>query len=150
MLLSAAAVSLFLSGVTYAEMTEKQAKNAVEFRQSIFQLVKSNIGPLGAMARGKAPINEEVIATNSLRLEQLGLMISDYFEADTRGAGVKSGALDKIWDNKDDFNSKANDLVVASKNLQKVVANKETGEYRKAIGKVGATCKACHDDYKAD
>ena len=133
-----------------AELSEKQAKNAVEYRQSLFQLVKSNIGPLGAMAKGKAPINEEIISKNALRLEQLGLMISDYFVADTRNNDVSNKASDAIWENQVDFNEKAANLAKASKALQGFVANKDTPNYRKGIAAVGATCKACHDDYKKD
>ena len=79
--------------VVGAELTEKQAKSAVEYRQSLFELVKSNIGPLGAMAKGKAPIDEAVIAKNALRLEQLGLMISDYFVADTQTTKYQTSRL---------------------------------------------------------
>lgn len=148
-LLMTAGVALTLP-VVGAELTEKQAKSAVEYRQSLFELVKSNIGPLGAMAKGKAPIDEAVIAKNALRLEQLGLMISDYFVADTRNNKVSNKSSDAIWENQADFNNKAANLVKASKALQVIVANKDTANYRKGIGAVGATCKACHDDYKKD
>jgi cytochrome c556 len=145
-----ASSTLFTAAVAQAELSEKQAKNAVEFRQSLFQLVKSNIGPLGAMARGKAPIDEAVIATNALRMEQLSLMITDYFQADTRGSGVKTGALDNIWENQADFAQKADDFYRAAAALSATVAAKNTANYKAAIGAVGKTCKACHDDYKAD
>ncbi len=52
----ASTCALLISTPVAAKMSEKQASNAVEFRQSIFQLVKSNIGPLGAMAKGKHPL----------------------------------------------------------------------------------------------
>ena len=65
----ASTCALLVSTPVAAQMSEKQASNAVEFRQSIFQLVKSNIGPLGAMAKGKAPIDEAVIAKNAMRME---------------------------------------------------------------------------------
>ena len=146
----ASTCALFISTPVAAQMSEKQASNAVEFRQSIFQLVKSNIGPLGAMAKGKAPIDEAVIAKNAMRMEQLSLMISDYFVADTRGSGVKTHALDKVWENTADFAQKTKDLTQATQALQAIIANKDTSNYGKGIAAVGATCKACHDDYKAD
>ena len=142
---------LSVSSLTLAaDMSEKQAKSAVEFRQSIFQLVKSNIGPLGAMAKGRIPINEAVIETNALRMEQLSLMITDYFKADTRGTGVKSGSLDKIWDDQAGFAQKAQNFTDASAALLATVQAQDTANYKSAIGAVGKTCKACHDDYKAD
>ena len=143
-------LAMIISTPVAAQMSEKQASNAIEFRQSIFQLVKSNIGPLGAMAKGKAPIDEAVIAKNAMRMEQLSLMISDYFVADTRGSGVKTHALDKVWENTADFAQKTENFTQATQALQTIIANKDTANYRKGIGAVGATCKACHDDYKAD
>lgn len=148
--LIASACMALTTPVIAAELTEKQAKSAVEYRQSVFQLLKSNIGPLGAMAKGKAPIDEAVIAKNALRLEQLGLMISDYFVADTRNNNISHKSSDAIWENQADFNEKAANLAKAAKALQVIVANKDTANYRKGIGAVGATCKACHDDYKKD
>jgi cytochrome c556 len=148
---SLVAALLTVSSFTVAaDMSEKQAKSAIEFRQSIFQLVKSNIGPLGAMAKGRIPMNEAVIETNALRMEQLSLMITDYFKADTRGAGVKSGALDKIWDDQAGFAQKTQDFTAASAALLSTVKAKDTANYKSAIAGVGKTCKACHDDYKAD
>ena len=146
----ASSCALLVSTPVAAQMSEKQASNAIEFRQSIFQLVKSNIGPLGAMAKGKAPIDEAVIAKNAMRMEQLSLMISDYFVADTRGSGVKTHALDKVWENTEDFAQKTKDFTLATQALQTIIENKDTANYRKGIGAVGATCKACHDDYKDD
>ena len=50
----------------------------------------------------------------------------------------------------DDFVAKSNDLVEAARALQAVVATGDENAYRKAIDQVGATCKACHDAYKAE
>ncbi|MFT5997247.1 MAG: cytochrome c556, partial [Glaciecola sp.] len=40
--------------------------------------------------------------------------------------------------------------VTAAADLQALVANNQEGDFRKGIGALGATCKACHDDYKKD
>lgn len=130
--------------------SEKQAQTAVQFRQAILQLVRSNMGPMGAMAKGEIPYNAEVMEVNALRIEQLGLMMEDYFVADTRAFDLETGALDVIWDKQADFNSKAQDMVNAAINVREVASARAEDDYRKAIGALGATCKACHDDYKKD
>lgn len=141
-----------VSTVAIAEeaKSDRQAANAVQFRQSLLQLVRSNLGPLGAMAKGQIPYDTEVMKTNAMRLEQLALMMPDYFKTDTTAFSVDTEALPKIWDNMDDFLDKTNDLTVASKALQVVASSGNESEYREAIGKVGATCKGCHDSYKKD
>ncbi|MDM7859842.1 cytochrome c [Alteromonas sp. ASW11-36] len=141
----------FIGSATAEEAkSERQAANATQFRQALFQLIRSNMGPLGGMARGDIPMNADVIATNAVRLEQLGMMIPDYMATDTTGFGVDTEALPKIWENMDDFTAKANDLVEASRALQAVVLAGDDSLYRGAIGDVGKTCKACHDAYKAE
>ena len=130
--------------------SEKQAANALKFRQSIFQLVRSNMGPLGGMAKGQIPFNESTMETNGKRIEQLGLMIEDYFALDTTGFSLDTGAKNDIWKDREGFNKKAMDMVKAAQALQMIARNKDKASYRKAIGAVGATCKACHDDYKKD
>jgi cytochrome c556 len=144
--------SLCISSLALANpvSSEKQANTAVQFRQAILQLVRSNMGPMGAMAKGDIPYNADVMELNSLRIEQLGLMMEDYFVADTRGFDVETGALDSIWDNQSDFNQKAQDMVEAAINVRTIASAQASDDYRKAIGALGATCKACHDDYKKD
>ncbi|MFC4699720.1 c-type cytochrome [Glaciecola siphonariae] len=130
--------------------TEKQAKATVQFRQAILQLVRSNMGPLGAMAKGNIPYNEQVMIKNSQRIEQLGLMMEDYFAPDTRAFNVETGSKDSIWENQADFYQKAQNMVEAAAAVQKVAIAGDSDDYRKTIGALGATCKACHDDYKKD
>lgn len=148
--LIAASTILLASFSTSAALSDKQAKNAVEFRKSIFQLVKSNVGPFGAMAKGQMPIDEALIEKNATRLHQLSLMLPDYFVADTRNNDVQTNALDKIWDNQGDFNLKAQNMTIKSKELLDAVQNKKSDEYVAKMRAIFGTCKACHDDYKAD
>lgn len=147
-----ASAFVVVPAVTSAEQAQskKQAANSVKFRQSLFQLIRSNIGPLGAMAKNRMPYDTDVMMTNAIRLEQLALMLPDYFEIDTSSFDVATEALPVIWTDKDDFLAKTNDLASAAKALQVVAQSADASQYRQAIGKVGATCKGCHDNYKKD
>jgi cytochrome c556 len=130
--------------------SEKQANTAVDFRKALLQLVRSNMGPLGAMAKGQIDYDADVMTTNSLRIGQLASMMGDYFELDTRKFPVKTDARDVVWEEMDDFKSKTQDLINAAANLQEVALAKDESNYRKAIGDLGSTCKACHDKFKKD
>lgn len=128
----------------------KQAKDVAEFRQSIFTLVKSNVGALGAMNKGAIPFNVETMQTNSLRLEQLSLMLEDYFATDTTGFDIETEASDKIWTNQADFKDKIGALTAAARNLNEVAKAGDTSQFKPAIGQVFKSCKGCHDNYKED
>lgn len=130
--------------------SQKQADTAVQFRQAVLQLVRSNMGPLGGMAKGQIDYDAALMAKNGMRIEQLAIMMGDYFELDTRKFTVETDAENAIWDQMDDFKSKTQDMISAAANLQKVALASEQDNYRKAIGDLGATCKACHDKYKTD
>ena len=90
------------------------------------------------------------IEKNAMRIEQLALMMPDYFKLDTRGFNVPSDALDKIWDNQEDFSNKMANLAEAAANLKQTAQSGEDSALKPAIGKIFNTCKSCHDDYKAE
>tara|TARA_R110002124_G_scaffold78026_2_gene208571 strand:+ start:28336 stop:28593 length:258 start_codon:yes stop_codon:yes gene_type:complete len=54
------------------------AKKATDNRKAVFTLLGSNMGPLGAMAKGKIPLDAKVVEKNAERINQLSLMIADY------------------------------------------------------------------------
>ena len=143
---------LFSSIAAYAEpaSSEKQARAATKFRQSLFQLVRSNMGPLGGMARGQIPFDAAVMEKNGMRMEQLGLMMADYLAVDTRKYKVDTEALDKIWENHDEFGTRIQDFISATQNLQTVAKAGDESKFKAAIGGVGRTCKGCHDNFKAE
>ncbi|ARD43419.1 cytochrome c [Colwellia sp. PAMC 21821] len=130
--------------------SEKQAEAATTYRKSVLQLMSSNMGPLGAMAKGKIPMNAEVITKNAERIAFLAPMMHDYFSLDTSKFNLKTDAKDSIWSNHKDFSHKIDDLVTAANNLKMVGEKNDAGSSKKAIGAVGGSCKSCHDDYKKD
>ncbi|TKB04043.1 cytochrome c [Alteromonas portus] len=150
----ATTVGAILSTSATAEVTEasseKHAKAATQYRQAVFQLVRSNMGPLGGMAKGALPFDESVMQTNAVRLEQLADMMGDYLAVDTRKFDVETGAKDEIWENFSDVEKKVMALKTAAQGLQAAVEAGDESAYRGAIGKIGASCKSCHDDYKKD
>lgn len=128
----------------------KHAEKATELRKAMFQLMASNMGPLGAMAKGKIPLNKEVVAKNALRLEQFSHMLGDYLKTDTRKFSVKTDALDSVWTERAKLEGKITDFTNASSQLQKAVASGDEKAIKRAIGGVGKTCGSCHDDFKKD
>ena len=112
LLIAAVIGSCLVSAVSLATTpanNEKQAAAATQFRQALLQVVRSNVGALGGMAKGAIPMDAEKIKLNSMRIEQLSLMMNDYFEIDTRKFDVETEALPKIWDNYSDFQAKIKD-----------------------------------------
>lgn len=133
-----------------AHADEKRAAYSIDVRQSVFTLMGSNMGPLGAMARGKMPFDAAIAEKNATRISQLSEMITDSFKFNTAEYDLETAALDPIWDNFDDFAEKSATTTKAANALAMAAATGEEGATRKAIGALGKTCGSCHDDYKAE
>lgn len=151
-ILSIATLIALTTHVSFAReaSSQEQAETAVKYRQSLYQLVRSNMAPLGAMAKGQIPYDTSVMQTNAVRLEQLADMMYDYLSVDTRNFTVDTAAKDAIWVNFGEVEGKIDALRTAAIQLQDAVEAGDESKYRAAIGKVGASCKGCHDSFKAD
>ena len=152
LLVSAIASTMLLTAGASAQeaSSEKQAKSAAQFRQALLQLVRSNVGALGAMAKGAIPMDTQTLETNATRLEQLSLMMDDYFALDTSSFDIETEALPKIWQNRADFATKVDALTEASQGLKSAAMKGDESAYKTAIGSVLKSCKGCHDSYKAE
>ena len=145
-------LSVLTTGVSVAQEANSldHAKYSTELRQSIFKLLGSNMGPLGAMAKGKIPVDAKRVEKNAVRINQLSMMIADYTRTDTSKFDVKTDALSKIWKETEHFAKGINKLTLASTDLIAAAKTNDEGAIKKAIGGVGKTCGGCHDDFKAE
>ncbi len=143
------AMSLVFAGTTVAQAQDDMAE-AVEVRQSLLQLVRWNLGPLGNMARGRIPLDVQQVGTNAARIESLFGMMGDAFATDTRGADDETDALDKIWDEPQAFAEKIAAAQQAAAELTAAAATGDEDTVTAGIGALARTCGSCHDDYKAD
>jgi cytochrome c556 len=133
-----------------AAKSEKQAKKATELRQSVFSLLGSNMGALGAMAKGEIPVDAVVVEKNALRINQLSMMIADYTRTDTSGFEMKTRAKDAVWQEQEKFLDNIEKLTTTSSTLIAAAQSGDESAIKKAIGGVGKSCGGCHDDFRED
>ena len=119
----------------------------IDVRQSLMGLQVWNIAPLGAMTRGNMPFDADLAAKNGERIAQLAGMISDAFARNTAGSGHETEALDGIWEAKEEFDAKAQNLVEAATAYAEAARAGEA-EAKRAFGKVGGACGGCHEDFR--
>lgn len=125
---------------------------AIKGRQAMFQTYNFNMGVLGAMAKGKTEYNAELAAQSAANLHAAAnfgqaAMWPAGSDSETPG-NARTRALPAIWENFPDVSEKSNALKMAS---EKLAADAGGGldALKAAIGDVGASCKGCHDDYRA-
>ena len=129
---------------------EQQAAAATTDRQAIFKLLRFNIGPIIGMAQG-APFDAEIAERNARRIAGLAPMIPELLGAmDTRGYDVETEALDLIWDNLDDIETKAQALVTAANEFADVASGGDMGATLRGVQSLGGACGNCHETYRVD
>ena len=146
--LIAAGITLAL-GVGFAVDAAAQANPAtlVKQRQAGMTLIAKYFGPLGGMAAGRVPYDAAVVTRNAGYLEVLAHTPWDGFAAST--SGEKSAALPEVFKDTAKFKSAQEALEM---NVGKLVAAAKTGNeatVKAAIGDVGKSCAACHDNFRA-
>jgi len=125
---------------------------AIKGRQAMFQTYNFNMGILGAMAKGKAEYNAEIAAQSAANLNSaahFGQAAMWPAGSDNATPGnAETRALPAIWSNFADVSEKSNALKMASEKLA-ASAGDGLDALKSAMGDVGASCKGCHDDYRA-
>lgn len=143
--LSFVMAAILLSPLSHA-VDDERAEAAYEARHGLFAMVRMYFGPMYGMMRG-APYDADVVKHNAAKISALAGMIPDAFVTDTRENDLDTEALDVIWEDMGDFQSKAATLVERAAALSE---QGSTGEdaFKAAFGGMGQACKACHDNYR--
>ncbi len=130
------------------QTAEMQAAQAVTLRQGLFRTLGFVMAPLGLMQRG-APVDLGVVRTSAARLQTLSSLIPEVFRQDTRPFAVTTRAAEGIWTDFPDFQSKADDLALASAAVAAAAATSDDIAVHRAIGRIEEACTACHDVYRS-
>lgn len=92
-----------------------------------------------------------VITTSAETINGLARELHTWFPAGTGPAsGIETEAKAEIWDNKADFNAKAENLVEESSAFLALTRKGDASEIMGGVRGLGGACKSCHDDYRVD
>ena len=125
--------------------------DAMKARQSYFTLLGANIGPLAAMAKGEIDYDaelERVHVGNLVRLATYNAFPHFPAGSSNEDRAGKTRALPAIWADFQGFVSRHEEFNTAVAGLEQV-AGQGRAALGPAVGRLGETCKACHDDFRA-
>jgi cytochrome c556 len=122
----------------------------VQARQGQFKMMGLNIGVLVAMARGEADYDADRAQAAADNLVTLSSIDQSFHwpEGSDNMTLVGTRALPEIWDNLPDVLEKWGAFGAAADGLA-AAAGEGLDPMRAALGPVGNSCSACHDDYRA-
>lgn len=143
------ATTLALGIAASAFAKNSPEEDAIEYRQGAFSMIKHHFGPMAAMVKGEMEFDAEAFTKNAEAVATLSQFpihgfIDGSYEGDT-------DAKPEIAENMDDFKEKMETFTVEAVNLAKVATDGgDMSALKPAFGKVGSSCKACHDDYRKE
>ena len=129
-----------LAGAAFAHEDVKNP--AVKARMELMGKVKDATGALGGMAKGEMAFDEAKATAARAALIKHAAAIPAAFEA--KEMDPKSTALPAIWDNWDDFVTKAGAMGNAAEALD-TSAQDWLGA---GMGGIGGSCAGCHKAYR--
>ncbi len=143
----AAGVTLALAmGVAANATAQTKPDVMVKQRQAAMTLQGKYLGPIGAMLKGAAPYNADVVAVNATFLENLARMPWDGFDPSTQSQ--KSKTKPEAFRDGAKFKAAADLLEAETAKLGAAARAKNEAGVRAAFGGVAKACGSCHDAYR--
>lgn len=145
----AAAATAMVALLGIAIMAEAQTAPAqiIKQRQELMKANGAAAATLAKMMKGEQPYSQDAAHQAAVTINNNSKQIPTLFPPGSGSeAGVKTGALPAIWQNKADFEAKAKQLEEESAKM--VAANDEAG-VKAQFGNVGKACGGCHQNYRA-
>lgn len=129
---------------------EQQAQGAINTRKSVVRLFAFNMGPINAMARGNREFDAALVERNARRIAALAPMLPEAFAAmDTREFNLETQARPVVWEEFDEFQQRANNLIEGVTELAEVAAAGNQMDTIRTAGSIGRTyCGGCHEMFR--
>ena len=150
---TACACCALIASSTFSHAADGPYDDAIKARQGMFQLYSFNVGILNAMAKERIPYDAAVATEAANNLDAAANLGQSQFwpagsDSQTEG-NIATRALPEIWETYPAITEKASALSDAVAALVPVAGN-GLDELQDAIGDVGASCKGCHDEFRAE
>jgi len=148
LLLATAAAAALTTALPAAAQFQKP-EDAIKYRQSVFTVMANHFGRVGAMANGRAPFDAKVAADNMAIAVSMSKLP---FVAFTEGSdkGMPNRAKPEVWKDAAKFKAAAEKMQAEMAKLDAAAKTGSLDNLKAAFGPVGGTCKACHDDFRAE
>ncbi len=144
--LAAAAAAVALGSVSLESLAQAKPDVLVKQRQSAMVLQAKYLGPIGAMLKGAAPYNADIVARNATFLENLSRMPWDGFDASTKGE--KSKAKPAVFNDAAKFKAASDAFEADVAKLGEAARAKNEAGVRASFGAVAKACGGCLDTFR--
>lgn len=137
---------VFSSGFALDAAAQAKPDTLVKQRQAAMTLIAKYFGPLGGMAQGRVPYNQQTVQRNAAILDVLKDTPWDGFHESTKGE--KSAALPAVWEKQGEVKQAIDRFTGEVGKLAQVSKSGDEAAVKAQIGAVGKTCGGCHDSFR--
>jgi cytochrome c556 len=127
----------------------QKPEDAIKYRQSAYTVMANHFGRIGAMAQGKAPFDAKLAAENAVIVSDMAKLPFTAFGEGT-DKGLPNRAKPEIWKESAKFKAAGDKMVAEVAKLDAAAKSGNLDAIKAAVGGVGQSCKACHDDFRAE
>ena len=148
LLLTLTAVMATLASLPASAQFQKP-EDAIKYRQSAYTVMGNHVGRIGAMAAGRAPFDAKAAADSAHIVATLSTLPFTAFGPGT-DKGLPNRAKPEIWSDAAKFKAAGDKMVAEVAKLETAAKSGSLDAIKAAMGAVGSSCKACHDDFRAE
>ena len=146
-------IALILAAVAAAMALPASAQfakpeDAVKYRKASLTVMGAHFSRVGAMASGRVPFDAKVAAENADLVATMAKLPWAAFPEGTDKGDTR--AKPEIWRDADKFKEAADKLQAESIKLQAAAKTGNLDAIKTAFAATGASCKACHDNFRKD
>ncbi len=131
-----------------ATAADVKPEDAIQYRQSVFNVIKWNFSPIGAMVKGEKPFDATAVARHAEFLEMLSQLPLEGFTPGSDKGDTEAKA--DIWTDWSDFKTKMSNFQEQAAKLAQVAKSGNEAAIKEQFGATGKACKSCHDKYRKE
>lgn len=141
-----ALIAASLAGTAFAQV---KPEDAIKYRQSGYAFMAWNMGRIKQNVEGQYNKDDVIKAANAIQAIANSGMGALYLPGTDKGKGwEQTKAKPEIWSDKEKLGKVAMDFNKEANEMAKVAATGDQAAVKAQLGKLGGTCKACHDDFR--
>jgi len=141
-----AAAVITLSAPAQAQFAKPE--DAIKYRKAVMTLQGAHFGRIAAMAAGRVPFDAAVATENAVIFETMSrLPLAGFTPGSDKG---DTRAKPEIWSDTAKFKAIGDKMNADAVKLVAAARSGNLDTLKAAVGPVGGSCKACHDDFRKD
>ena len=145
-----AVAMLSVSLAAGSAVAQVKPDDAIKFRQSGFTFMAWNMARIKANVDGTYNKEEVIKAANAIQAIANSGMGALYLPGTDKGKGwEETRAKSNIWTEQEKLGKAAMAFNKEANEMAKVAQTGDAAAVGAQLGKLGGTCKGCHDDFKA-